>query len=369
MLVLDDDDLRDAIRRLGIDPARPGRYRLDNVIRRNFEALSASMQLRSPLQFAYSVKTNPDPAFLTAARAAGLYAEVIGPQELALAHEFGFANNTIYNGPYPAWQAGALPGMIFADSLEAFVENARRFSDGITGLRVRPAGIMSRFGVPHENVADAAAAIRTTGRTAVGVSFHVRPEDYAERTWRDVVEDALLFSLQIERTTRARVIAFNVGGGRTPLEFDRSIAAGDLAWLIRTVTSALPAIQVIFSEPGQAVATPCGIYVAPVLERRRHEVVVNAGYPELSQIRTFDHRVLGVFKNDEIALLPKGEERILGRTCLEYDVIRDEVRLPDDADALQAIVIADAGAYDYSMAFNFALGGNSERNDPGVRRS
>ncbi len=368
MLVLDDPDLCDAVRRLTIDPGQSRRYRLDDVLRRNFAALATTARLRSPLHFAYSVKTNPDAAFVSAARDAGLYAEVISPQELALAREFGFGNKTIYNGPWPAWRAGASPGIAFADSLEAFAGNTRHLNDTLPGLRVRPRHIPSRFGVAPDETNDIAEVVRQSGCDALGVSFHVRPEDYGTRSWREIVEEVLDFASEIERVTRARVVSFNIGGGRTPLEFDRGVAGGDLAWLTRVTTQALPALQTLFAEPGQAVATPCMVLVTPVLEHRKNEIVVASGYPEVSQIRTYAHRVLAVFDDGSIELMETGYDRILGRTCLEYDIIRDNIGLPRRAERLIAIVIADVGAYDFSMAFEFAGGGNKERDDFGVHR-
>lgn len=368
MLALDDGDLCDSVRRIGVDPAVARRYDLDGIIRRNFEALATTAAARPPLQFAYSIKTNPDPAFAGEALRANLFAEVISPQELAFALSLGFGNRTIYNGPWPAWQAGAAPGIAFADSVAAFAENAHRLPDTVCGFRVRPEGISSRFGIAREDVPDAIAAIRASGRRSIALSFHVRPQDYGSRTWREIVDEVVAFGKDLERATRSRIAAFDVGGGPTPAEFDRLVAAGDLTWLISTVTLELPSTEAIYLEPGQAVATPCAVYVAPVLERRSRSVVIAAGYPEVSQIRTFPHRVLGIYDDGTVQLLRDGTDCILGRTCLEYDIVRNDVRLPAQLDSLRAVVIADAGAYDSSMAFGFGLGGNKQRDELGVAR-
>ncbi len=361
MLALDDDALRIAVARVNPDPTRRTRYVLYDVLRRNFQALAVVESLRAPLRFAYSVKTNPDPELLALANEAGLYAEVIGPQELELAHRIGFANRTIYNGPHPAWRAGDVPAIVLSDSPEAFVENARRLDGALVGIRVRPPGIPSRFGIVESQLDAICDAIRASGRRTTAVSLHVRPEDFGDRSWRQIVASAIDVAREIERRTSAKVTVFDVGGGKTPVEFDQSLAAGDFAWLLRETVAALPSAHAIFAEPGQAVVTPCAFVVAPVLEIRRcngvTDVVVDAGYPDVPQIRSFPHRVLAVTDGD-ITLLDRGPDRILGCTCLEYDVIRGDVRLPAEVDAIEAIVIADAGAYDYSMGFDFARGGN-----------
>lgn len=366
MLALDDDALRIAVRRVSPDPARRARYILYDVLRRNIQALAVIESLRQPLRFAYSVKTNPDRELLESAHDAGLYAEVTGPEELDLVHQIGFANRTIYNGPHPAWRARDVAGIIFSDSSEAFAENARRVEAALVGIRVRPPGIESRFGIVESQLDEVADAIRASGRRTTGVSLHVRPEDFGNRSWRQIIASAIDFAREIEKRTRAKVTAFDVGGGKTPVEFDQSIAAGDFAWLLRETVAALPYAHAIFAEPGQAVVTPGGFVVAPVLEIRRSngvtDVIVDSGYPDLPQIRTFPHRVLAI-TDDEIVLLERGDDRILGCTCLEYDVIRDDVRLPKRLEAIQAIVVADAGAYDESMSFDFARGGNTAVDD------
>lgn len=361
MLVLDDDDLCTAVRGLKLDYRARGRHALYDVARRNVQALGQFEALRAPLRFAYSVKTNPDRALLEMFCDAGLYAEVISPEELTLALSLGFGLRTIYNGPHPAWRAEGIPGIVFSDSAQSFAENARRLEGTLVGIRVRPPGIQSRFGVGEDELRDVYHAIRSTGRRSVGVSMHVRPQDFRGRRWREVVAGAIELARAIERHARTRVTAFDVGGGNTPVEFDRALASGDFAWLLREVTLALPYTNAVFAEPGQAIVTPTAVFVAPVLEIRRHrgrtDVVVDAGYPELPQVTTFPHRVLAV-AGDDVRLLGEGRDRILGRTCLEYDILRDHIRLPSDARALQAVVIADVGAYDASMGFDFARGGN-----------
>ena len=362
MLVLDDDDLRAAVRSLTFDPTRRGRYPLYDILRRNVRALVSLEDVRQPLRFAYSVKTNPDRLLLEMVRDAGLYAEVISPQELQLTMALGFKNRTIYNGPQPAWRCSDVPGIVFADSLEAFVENARRLEGALGGMRLRPVGVHSRFGIDATHVDDIVRTLRALGRRSFGVSMHVRPQDFDGRSWRAIVASVIETAREIERRSGARVTAFDVGGGKTPLEFDRAFAGGDFAWLLREVPLALPYEQAIFAEPGQAVATPGAVFVAPVLELRRDgartDIVVDAGYPDLPQITTFPHRVLAV-ANGRLSPLGPGNDRILGCTCLEYDVIRDDVALPRDLDSLQAVVVADVGAYDASMGFDFARGGNT----------
>ena len=354
MLSLPDGDLYDAVRSVPLEADRMSRHRLESVISRGFSALRAIAETDPRLVFAYSVKTNPADGMLAAARRNGLAAEVIGPEEYALAVRHGF-EQIVWNGPYPAARTGCEPAIVFADSLEAFVSNC----DGrrsLAGLRVRPLRIDSRFGHSCGGVGRFVDALAATSVAEFGVSFHVRAEDFARRAWRDIVEDVLAFAGAAERASGARCIAFDVGGGRTPQEFDAAVDSGDFTWLAERVGSELSSVRTIVAEPGQEVATPCGIVVAPILEKRAGSIVIAAGYPDLPQCGTFQHRALAVYDDGEIELLGRGDGIILGPTCLEYDIVRRDVRL-ERLERMTAVIIADAGAYDESMSFNFARGG------------
>jgi diaminopimelate decarboxylase len=367
VLALADDELLFELGRVPIEGIRRARVLFGDVLERNMRELGSYAQRHPPLQFAYSVKTNPDWRVLRAALAAGLYAEVIGPQELDKTERAGFAGRTIYNGPVPAWRNGGVaPGIVFSDSIEAYLTNAERLPATLVGVRIRPDGISSRFGVPRDRFEELASAVRTSGRAQCAVSFHVRPQDFGERSWRDVAGSAIEAAAWLERATGCEVIVFDVGGGKTPAEFDAAVLAGDFEWATARATAALRNLRMLVAEPGQAIVTPVSAVIAPVLEIRREgaqrAIVVDAGYPDLPQIRTFAHRLVALFAG-EATLLPPGNDRVLGCTCLEYDVIGEGVRLPARLDRLHAVAIADTGAYDWSMGFDFARGGNNGFND------
>jgi diaminopimelate decarboxylase len=51
-----------------------------------------------------------------------------------------------------------------------------------------------------------------------------------------------------------------------------------------------------------------------------------------------------------------GKARLLGRICMETDVLASDLELPDSLQPGDRLVIGDAGAYDASMAYNFGRG-------------
>lgn len=325
-----------------------------------FEAAGAFERSHSLLRLAYSVKTNPRREILLAALGQRLYAEAISPAEMDRALECGFrAGDVVYNGPFPATTCRVAPGYIFADSVQAFRNAAGIFAASVTGVRLRPPGIRSRFGVAAQDFDELVRAVRESRRPELGVSFHVRPEDYGSYTWRTLVCAVLDLAARLELESGARVTVFDVGGGKRPEEFDEAVAAGDFDWLQSQVPAGLEHVREIFCEPGQALATSIEAVVAPVLEVRERksglEIVVDAGYPDVPQIATFEHRLFHAHDGTISPVARNGFTRILGRTCLEYDVIASNAALSACCEG-DAVIIGDAGAYDASMHFAFSEG-------------
>ena len=357
MLALTDAALLEEIKTVGPGRLAAGRYVLNDVLRRNFGALAQLHATLPLIDFAYSVKTNPAPVVLETARSAGLYAEVISAGEMATALRAGFqAVKSVYNGPLPAWTLPVPPYIAFADSVESFAANAERLSGTIAGMRLRPPGVESRFGVSSDECARLADAITRAIRSEIGISFHVRPEDYRGRTWREIVAATFALGKAIASQSGAAITCVDVGGGHTPSQFDCMVSEGDFHWLVETAASSFPRIKKIIAEPGQEAVTPIEFLVAPIVEVRdrsgRREAVADAGYPDCTQISSFPHRIF-VHDGNNYCALVAGSDRILGRTCLEYDIIAKDVRLPA---VPEAVIVGDVGAYDHSMRFDFARG-------------
>jgi diaminopimelate decarboxylase len=343
--------------------------------RRIFRALVARERLqhvarlrdilgRPPLALAaaYSLKTNPRGELVRMAREHGFLAEAISADELAWAAHEGFTPaEMIYNGPEPL--APRAPheqlAVALADSLEAFARNARRGVAAVNGVRLRPSMIASRFGVPVDEdpeLLEAAAA--TPPGTRLGVSFHVRREDYKGATWRDLAADVLQRAVALQAHAGRPVVAFDVGGGWTPEQFDADFQT-DMRWLVDRVVDALPSCTQLVFEAGQAVCTPTEALLTTVLEVRRRrvrcEVVVDLGYSDWPEMHAYLHGLF-IWRDGRWVPLGRGPDRLGGRTCLEYDLI-DGLRFPTDLVAGDRLLITGAGSYDHSMAFGFAQGG------------
>jgi len=313
----------------------------------------------------YSFKTNPRPELVSAARACGFYAETISGEELAWAVEEGFPpSQIIYNGPRPLREPADTPvGLAFADSVEALVRNVRRGVARLHGVRLRPTMIGSRFGIPvedDETLAALAGALEP--RTPFAVSFHARRGDFDGADWRDVAGDVLGRAVALQESTRRPIVAFDIGGGWTPQEFDERFAP-DVEWLIDRLRADLPACTSLIFEAGQAVCTPSEALLTTVLELRerrgRREVVIDAGYPDWPEMHEYRHGMYA-WREQAWTALGRGPDRLLGRTCLEYDQI-DGLRFPPNLAEGDRLLITDTGSYDHSMAFDFARGRTPRR--------
>ncbi|HEX3550775.1 MAG TPA: hypothetical protein VHT53_10385 [Candidatus Elarobacter sp.] len=344
----------------------PCRVYLPDVARERIERVARLRDVlgRPPLALvsAFSVKTNPRAELLATARACGYRAEVISADELRWARRLGFdAGAIVYNGPEPllAAEGGEQVGLIFADSVEAFARNAGRGVALVGGARLRPSMLDSRFGVPvDDDDALAAAVARTPPAAPFAVSFHARRGDFHGASWRDVAADVLERAIALQSRTGRPIVAFDVGGGWTPEEFDAEFER-DVRWLVGRIVAELPTARELIFEPGQAVCTPAEALVTRVVElrerRARREAILDAGYPEWPQMHSYVHAIFA-WRDGGWRALGRGPDRLGGRTCLEYDVI-DGVRFPPDLAEGDVLLIAGTGSYDRSMAFDFARGG------------
>ncbi|MDQ6779932.1 MAG: hypothetical protein M3Z37_02090, partial [Candidatus Eremiobacteraeota bacterium] len=200
------------------------------------------------------------------------------------------------------------------------------------------------------------------GRQALGVSFHVRPEDYGQRAWSDIAIEVAAAAAVMQELSGIAVTVFDGGGGWTPDQLT-AVLQQQLPAALPQILASLPQVSRCFIEPGQGIARPVEALATHILEIRHHgqerEAIVDAGYPDLPQTTTFAHRVFysaaGTI-DAEVVELGKGADRVAGSTCLEYDILRAEIALPPDAQPGDVLVVADAGAYDASMAFAFARG-------------
>lgn len=359
------EEINREAKRVGVTPSHVFLEGMAQVSFANAASLITSLPTEAvQLRAGYSVKTNPRRELLAVARRHGFLAEVISVEELDWVTANGYEPGTIiYNGPRPLSKPSSRVHVAFADSIVAFQAYAQARNATVIGIRLRPQGIASRFGVPPEEFQDLVRCVAALPLDlALGVSFHVRPEDFGGKSWQNIARNVLHLATQLQQATECNIAVFNFGGGWTPNEFPNALSH-ELPQVFREIALGLPHVREVLLEPGQAVTTPCVALFSRVLEIRRRksgkiDAIVDASIHDAPHINAYPHRILAR-ANGTFRPLDSGEDRLLGCACLEYDVLAPKVSLPKTLAVGDLLAIADCGSYDSSMSFAFARGGAS----------
>jgi diaminopimelate decarboxylase len=319
------------------------------------------------VEIAYSIKTDPSLDLLRAALAHGFLAEAITAAEMDRARAAGFPDDkVVLNGPAKRWPASAPPlstFAAFADSLGELHALAELAGSGALttrylGPRVRPPSVASRFGVQLADFATFNGLVTALRRlpfaTPVGLHMHWASSEAGHDTWFEAIEGALEWGRRLQDLTGRAIGCLDIGGGWQPDDFDSAFLPR-LGELVDRCHAELGALEVVVLEPGRALVQPLAVVETTVLEVRRGagawEIVVDASLAEVPRAPVYPHRILSGGR-----VWGRGPDRMLGRLCMEDDVLRAGVAVPEDVEPGTRVLIADAGAYDRSMAYSFGRG-------------
>jgi diaminopimelate decarboxylase len=322
---------------------------------------------------AYSIKTNPDPRLLRLARNSGFLAEAISLLEVKGALDAGFRpEQVILNGPGKWWPEGLLPTerlhAVFSDSTSDLqrvltaVEDGR-LSANVIGVRLRVPQMGSRFGIPLDSPKAFSSLVSCVSRmptdTDFGIHFHMASSNIGVGRWWRLFDSMLAWCQSIERLTGRGITVLDVGGGWFPDDW-HSFENSTFAAAVKRARAALPELREIISEPGKAIAQPSMALAMRVLETQEEdgeitEAVVDGSIAELPMYFHFPHRVMTRTGGAWEPLL-RGRSHLMGRLCMEHDVVAANVKLPEGTRAGDLLVFCDAGGYDRSMSYVFGRG-------------
>jgi diaminopimelate decarboxylase len=351
-------------------PSRPTPHRF--FLRRTAEAAFARLATGvtaegTALRYAYSLKTSPDAEYLKLARKAGMLAECISLLEVRRALEAGWrAEDIILNGPGKWWPstATAPEGLraVFCDSVEELETLTRsRRTDRLWGVRLQIPSFRSRFGIPvdePEAFDRLCAAISKIGpERELGIHVHLASTMIGIGHWRDVVESTVVWAAVIASATGRRVHTLDLGGGYHPDDLNKL----PLPEIVGFARRNLPGLAEVCVEPGRALTQPTMAILTSVLDVRHrqgrlHEIVVDACIAELPLAAAYPHRVFRM-TGDRLAPVGRGSVRVLGRICMEDDILFAGLDLPENLAVGDRLVVCDAGAYERSMSYEFGRAG------------
>ena len=325
---------------------------------------------------AYSIKTNPLPELLELARASGMWAEAITQHEAAHALGLGFAPGSIVlNGPAKGWPEKRVDGCaaVFCDSLEELAALRRavgRRAERVDcfGVRLRPATVRSRFGIDLSVPGAFAAVVRELKRLPrgqpIGFHFHQASSAIGVATWRYLARNFVAAARILGEHAGRRPALISLGGGWHPDDWDVFLR-DELGGLVRYCRRELPGLRRLILEPGKALAQRSMCLAMRVLEVRRGEAVVDGSVAELPDLASHPHRFVSRHTKD-FRPWGHGSARLLGRLCMEFDVVGHDLRLPRALKAGDLLAVLDAGAYDASMAYVFGRGLSPQLAAPGT---
>ena len=357
----------------GFEGETPARIHLELWTTSRFERLAtrvAEARGKTPaIRIGYSIKTSPTDDHLRKARKHGFLAEAISQLEVQRALDHGYARNeVILNGPGKFWPTSRPPitglRMIFSDSVEEFDKTIQ--IPGIAqvmGFRMRIPKLHSRFGNAlddFENFTRIVDRVRKLkGKAELGFHFHMPSWSIGLKRWSDALQSLTLWCQTLERVAEVPVRHLDLGGGFFPGDLD----ALDIGAIQDQVHSILPEVQTLYFEPGRSLTQDGEVLVTRVLDVRRDsegrvsEAVVDGCIAELPLAQAYSHRVFyRSAKGSDSQLLRKGRARLLGRICMEDDILADGLEVPETLSSGDFVIFGDAGGYERTMSYVFGRG-------------
>lgn len=323
----------------------------------------------------YSIKTNPDRRLVKLALDNGFYAEAISLLEVKTALEVGFRpDQVILNGPAKFWRGELMPKermhAFFCDSIADLERTVAAMEAGAlsskhVGIRIRTPNVVSRFGIPLDSPKCFGQLVEAVKRlptdTAFGVHFHMASSNIGIAQWWHLFESMLKWCRSIERLAGRDIEILDMGGGWFPDDW-HSEDESRFATAVEKVRAALPHVRQIVSEPGKAMAQPSMALAMRILEIQAHEddsveAVVDASIAELPMHFFQPHRILRQCgETGQLQPVGRGKTHLMGRLCMEHDIVAANVGLPEGTRAGDVLIFCDTGGYDRSMSYVFGRG-------------
>lgn len=358
----------------------PLRLRLPEATRGRFDRmtqLALDVERRSglPVRVAYSLKTDPHPMLVAAALEHNFLVEAISQDEVRTALTAGFPTERIVlNGPVPFWNTpnGRRRRVYawFADSVEALEAQGSRAPSEIVGVRVRLPGISSRFGVSLDDPttwSTLVGAVRSLGlekpgAPRFGLQIHTASSAVGTDQWQLLFETLVDMAGAIERLVGLPIRCLDLGGGWHPDDGD-DVLGPALSGLLGKARSGLVGLEEAILEPGKWLALESAVLLTRVVEIRRTdeacELVVDASIAEMPNLANAPTRMISQSHDGTWHTLREGNDRIVGRLCMEEDVLARDVDVPDWLLPGDLMGVLDAGAYNASMSYEFGRGSSS----------
>lgn len=322
----------------------------------------------------FAMKANNNPHVLRRLHAAGIGFECVSPGELAHVKDVlpGIERERLLFTPNFApredYRVALEAGVnVTLDNLYALREWPELFRERDILLRVDPgrggghhkhvrtAGSHSKFGIPREELQEAANLARNAGATVIGLHAHAGSGIRDPQMWLDV---ALRLAEAAEHFPAVRVLDLGGGLGVPERPGDAPLDLDALSKLLAEFRAANPRFE-LWLEPGRYLVAQAGVLLAKVTQLKGKPgamyVGVDAGMHTLIRPALYGahHDIVNLSRLDEPAAITAS---VVGPICETGDVLGIERRLPECREG-DVLLIANAGAYGRVMSSEYNLRG------------
>jgi len=218
--------------------------------------------------------------------------------------------------------------------------------------KVNTGGKQSKFGLSTARVDEFVDAARALGISIVGLHAHLGSGVETSQHWRLMFDELAGFARRI-----GTVETIDIGGG-LPIPYSADDEPFDLArWGagLAEVRAVHPAFRLAI-EPGRFLVAESGVllsHATQVIEKDGiHRAGLDAGMNTLVRPALYDawHDIENLSRLDDAAM---GPFDVVGPICESSDVFGKRRQLPLATEPGDVMLIADAGAYGYSMASTY----------------
>ncbi|WP_343064154.1 bifunctional aspartate kinase/diaminopimelate decarboxylase [Marilutibacter penaei] len=220
--------------------------------------------------------------------------------------------------------------------------------------KVTTGGKKSKFGLAAARVDEFVDAARALDVRITGVHAHLGSGVETRAHWRQMYDELAGFARRI-----GTVQVLDIGGG-LPIPYgqdDEPFDLDDWAEGLAEIKAVHPAFELAI-EPGRFLVAEAGVLLASttqVVEKDGvHRVGLDTGMNALIRPALYDawHEIKNLQRLDEAA---DGAFDVVGPICESSDVFGHRVRLPSTTTPGDCVLIADAGAYGFTMASTYNL--------------
>lgn len=333
------------------------------VARDTYAALKAALP---GVRLHYAIKALPHPILLKVLKDQGASFDVCTPGEIELVQELGIDPSRVMH-THPIKRPGDIRDAV-AWGCKTFIFDNPSELDKFAGLEdevelllrlsfrsaTAVVDLSQKFGAAPHDALGLLRAAADRGLKVIGLAFHVGSQALtSDEHGRAIAFCADLITHSRDVAPHLRVV--DIGGG-FPVTYDDEVPT--IARYCAPIAAALadlPEGVEVIAEPGRYLSAPTAVLVTSVIGRadrggRRWYYIDDGVYGALSG-KLYDHA------NYTMRAMRQGPVSpcvVAGPTCDGFDVVCDQVELPD-LQVGDLIVVPMAGAYTLASATEFNL--------------